>query len=522
MIRLLAATLLLALQLVHGYKILGLFPHAGESHYQIFQPIMKALAEAGHEVTVLSHFPERGNISGLRVLLIDETEQESLVNAINLEIFENRRPYNHFLEFFMLYDWGVQSCQKALGSKSLKNLMASDESFDLVIIENFNTDCMLAVAHKLKAPFIGLSSCSLQPWLLDRIGMPNYPSYIPAVFMGYSEEMTFGERLANWITLQSFKFMYRIFSDRAANRIVEEHLGTGIPDVGELAKQTSIIMVNTHYSLSGTKPITPSLVEIGGAYLFSSHENCLDSKIDSELKEFLDTADNGVVYISWGSMIRAETLPASKRDGILQALAGLPQKVLWKWENETIPNKPSNVMIRKWMPQRDILCHPKVKLFMSHGGLLGSSEAAYCGVPVIVTPMYGDQFLNGAALQHRGMGVVLQYEDINRESVQKALQTTLDSSFAANAKKVSYAYRNRLKNPLETAVWWAEHVIKTGGAPLSKSSSIYLPWYIYHSLDVIFTLILVSVIFLMSWIWFLRLILGLKTQNITKEKSKTH
>lgn len=35
--------------------------------------------------------------------------------------------------------------------------------------------------------------------------------------------------------------------------------------------------------------------------------------------------------------------------------------------------------------------HPNVKAFITHGGLLGSSEAAHCGVPTIVTPMYGDQ-----------------------------------------------------------------------------------------------------------------------------------
>lgn len=38
-----------------------------------------------------------------------------------------------------------------------------------------------------------------------------------------------------------------------------------------------------------------------------------------------------------------------------------------------------------------VLGHPNVRAFVTHGGLLGSSEAAHCGVPVIVTPMYGDQ-----------------------------------------------------------------------------------------------------------------------------------
>uniref|UniRef100_A0A1B0D5B2 Uncharacterized protein n=1 Tax=Phlebotomus papatasi TaxID=29031 RepID=A0A1B0D5B2_PHLPP len=66
---------------------------------------------------------------------------------------------------------------------------------------------------------------------------------------------------------------------------------------------------------------------------------------------------------------------------------------------------------------------------------------------------------------------------------------------------------NRPRNPLETAVWWAEHVIKTGGAPLARSHSIDLPWYIYHSLDVIATLLLGLLIFLSGWIWFIRRLL---------------
>lgn len=40
-----------------SYKILGLFPHPGLSHFHFFEPILKGLAAAGHEVTVVSHFP---------------------------------------------------------------------------------------------------------------------------------------------------------------------------------------------------------------------------------------------------------------------------------------------------------------------------------------------------------------------------------------------------------------------------------------------------------------------------------
>lgn len=126
-------------------------------------------------------------------------------------------------------------------------------------------------------------------------------------------------------------------------------------------------------------------------------------------------------------MIRAETLPMEKRNAILQAFAMMPQRILWKWENESLPNQPSNVYIRKWMPQRDILCHPKVRVFMTHGGLMGTSEAAYCGVPTVSTPMYGDQFLNAAAMVRRGFGSIVNYDDITKENVYNALRKALDS-----------------------------------------------------------------------------------------------
>lgn len=80
------------------------------------------------------------------------------------------------------------------------------------------------------------------------------------------------------------------------------------------------------------------------------------------MKSFLDKSTQGVIYVSYGSMVRADTLPEEKRVALLQAFAKFKQKVLWKYENDTMPDKPFNVFIRKWMPQRDVLC----KAYLSH------------------------------------------------------------------------------------------------------------------------------------------------------------
>lgn len=79
-----AVTLLLLCCSASGYRILGLFPHPGISHYQFFHPIMKALAEAGHEVTVVSHFPNKEPIENYK----DEalTGKQDLKNFVNLDV----------------------------------------------------------------------------------------------------------------------------------------------------------------------------------------------------------------------------------------------------------------------------------------------------------------------------------------------------------------------------------------------------------------------------------------------------
>ena len=44
--------------------------------------------------------------------------------------------------------------------------------------------------------------------------------------------------------------------------------------------------------------------------------------------------------------------------------------ILWKWDEDNIADLPKNVMIKKWVPQQDLLAHPNLKLFVTHGGLL--------------------------------------------------------------------------------------------------------------------------------------------------------
>jgi glucuronosyltransferase len=84
-----------------------------------------------------------------------------------------------------------------------------------------------------------------------------------------------------------------------------------------------------------------------------------------DLKEFLDGATEGVIYFSLGSNVRSETMTEEKKQAFLSAFAELPQRVLWKWEANSMSDLPMNVKLVKWLPQQEVLGEPTAAITLS-------------------------------------------------------------------------------------------------------------------------------------------------------------
>lgn len=63
--------------------------------------------------------------------------------------------------------------------------------------------------------------------------------------------------------------------------------------------------------------------------------------------------------------------------------------------------------------------HPKVKLFISHGGISGLYEAVDAGVPVLGFPLFGDQYRNIDNLVNAGMAISMELFSVSEEALLK-------------------------------------------------------------------------------------------------------
>ncbi|XP_044733442.1 UDP-glycosyltransferase UGT5-like, partial [Chrysoperla carnea] len=460
-----------------GYKILGVFPHGGKSHFFVFAPILRELARRGHEVTVISHFPEKNPLPNYTDISITGAGKIGF-NNIPATAFSNTGIFTDFFGVIQFFAEAQKTCE-ALNYPQIQNLIRSNNTFDVILQENFNTDCFMALNYIFKAPSIGISSCTAMPWLHDRFGIPLNPSYKPLNFLAYGDKMTFYQRVSN--TIQYFLHGFLLpdmFMTKQDDIVVRKYLGANIPSVADIAKNTSLFLINTHYTLNKAWAYPPNVIEISGVHLGKP------KALPSDIEKFISESKHGVIYFSLGSMILGSSLSDDVKQAFMDAFKELPQRILWKYEGETLPGKPDNVMIRKWMPHVDILSHPNVVGFISHSGLLGIIEAFFNGVPTVSIPFFGDQFYNAKALESLGTAAILDAWNLKKESISKALNFILQPRVLEKAKRQLRLFRDRPMSPMDTAIWWIEYVARNGGAHETRPAVVNMPFYQSALLDV--------------------------------------
>uniref|UniRef100_A0A1I8PV86 UDP-glucuronosyltransferase n=1 Tax=Stomoxys calcitrans TaxID=35570 RepID=A0A1I8PV86_STOCA len=457
-------------------KILAIFPYPGPSQYLVVQPYLKALAARGHELTVISAFPQKKPLENYRDIEVPEVLKYvgDIFDYIDMEISK----FQEIVGFSFYY---ISVVKDVLGNEQVQNLLKSpQEHFDLVIVETLQTDALFGFADHFQAPLIGFSSYGTDPYIDALVDNISPMAYSPLHTDPSTERMDFSQRLRNmWHNLLMMGhrvFMMNPMQDRLYREYFPKHTKT----LEEMRQNISLILLNQHFSLSFARPYVANMIEVGGFHL--QHK---PQPLPQDVEEFIASSSQEVIYFSMGSNIKSENFPLPIRKLLLNVFSQLPYKILWKFENPSLlADKPSNVFISKWFPQGDILAHPKVKLFITHGGLLSFIESIYHGKPVLGIPIFFDQIMNVLRAEQYGFGLSLIYRQLNESSLLAAVTELMENPhYGERAQEISKRYRDQPIDPMEKAIYWTEYVIRHRGAGFLRSPAQYLNFWQKSSWD---------------------------------------
>eukprot|EP00102_Acyrthosiphon_pisum_P014774 XP_008185009.2 PREDICTED: UDP-glucuronosyltransferase 2B2 [Acyrthosiphon pisum] len=465
-------------------NILAVQTIPGKSHWNVMRAVLQALTDRGHTVTVFTPFVDGDRDGYTEVDVSDKTETRLDLDAAFL--IENYGTTRKLMANMVKVTRA--GCDMIYEHRQMVDILngTSAQKFNLVVTEPLVSECVAYAATPGHAP-----NPAVTGHVLFSRGVPE----------------TFAERFANLVlTVYCSTLTWYI----------EWQLRWADPrpyDIVDLVRP-SIIFTNTHFITEPVRSLTPDFVQIGGIHLTPS------KPIPKDILEFIENAPNGVIYFTFGSVVSMSSLPESVQSAFRKALARVPQKVLWKYEGE-MADIPKNVMTRKWFPQRDILVHPNMKLFISHGGISGVYEAVDGGVPVLGFPFYYDQPRNIDNLVNAGMAISMDLLSVTEETFLNAvLEIVNNDRYQKNAKIASERFKDRPMSPTESVVYWTEYVLRHNGALHLKSHAWNLAWYQYFSVDVLSTFLLITFVFLFIIYHGLKLIYKYICNFCRKEKSE--
>lgn len=158
-----------------------------------------------------------------------------------------------------------------------------------------------------------------------------------------------------------------------------------------------------------------------------------------------------LVYMSFGTVLGHMSIAAETYRVAMIAAAGLDSRVLLtvgrRFDISQLGELPTNVHVEPWVDQADVLAEAEV--VVCHGGSGTTFGALAAGVPLVIVPLFADQFANGPKVAEAKAGVALNtgldtngrrrpLTQADAVPIAEAIETVRgDSSFHQHAQRIA-------------------------------------------------------------------------------------
>ena len=370
-------------------------------------------------------------------------------------------------------------CRGMMKDEKFKDTVKS-MGFHLAIVDAFLLEnCLLVVPYNLSIPYVAASP-SLNPW---DIGLPMFPSFTPNPLLGYSHFMTFWQRSISFATtlVMSSRFFPVVQDPSIIKQFAPE-----VQSQKDVLHKAQMFIITRDHHLEWPAIQMPHVLTLPGIT-----QRPAQPIVDKPLVQIIEKSQE-LILVTFGTTASGDMMPASYRNKFVDAFRQFPNYTfLWQLNKDFLPkdeqeyfSTATNVVLLKWLPQNDILGHPKTKLFLTHCGNYGQYEAIYHGIPMLGYPLFAEQSHNAFRMQSHGFGLTIDIHHFTVDDLVHKMRILLTSpEYKLNLRRISNILRSR-PLPYQEAAFNLELIADHGGQHLMPAT-LSIPWYQVLMIDIL-------------------------------------
>jgi len=218
-------------------------------------------------------------------------------------------------------------------------------------------------------------------------------------------------------------------------------------------------------------PLLPNLVHVGGMHV--SGKGAVPKPIPDALLKAIESKPKGFIIVSTGHWARFEFAAPETKQHFIEAFSRIANDgyaVIWQYEGDVLEDLADGVHRFDWLPQRELLAHPKIRAFVSHCGCNSALEAIMNGVPVAGLGLFADQVSTAAVLEAKGICVRLDKKRLSTDVIYNSIiRLVTDESIRAKSKLFASIVAHEPMKPIDRAIFWSEHLLRHKGGKWMRS-----------------------------------------------------
>lgn len=458
-------------------RILGIFPEPSPSHQLNNFGLMKTLADRGHKLTILSSKLQNYNNQNVTQIHVEEDFDENCINQNPLKFYHA----NFYVRAIQSIKCSIDLKTKFLNNRNFINFIKNSKKsdFDVIIMEPFFPLSNVPILNFFDCPIIHTLPIEYSNFMVENIGNEINPTLYPCrLSYGLQDgSLNFIHRLSVYILDLTLRYFFwpisEVYHDLSMPKSSYKIANLNVDN------RVQMLFIN---SLVSHRPSLPNVVPLRFMHVYPPSE-----LPESKFKKFLNEAENGVIYMSLGTICKSVDIGNETLDIFIKTFEQLKYRVLWKFEGE-IENLSSNVMTFNWLPQADVLAHPNILAFISQGGLMSIQESIDREIPMILFPLAVDQPRNALTLEEKEVALKLDLKEISQKSLSHAINEIVKPRYKENMKKLKKVMLDKPISDREVSVFNVEYVIRNKYSHYLKSNTRNVQFYVTSSFDMILSI----------------------------------